>query len=198
MTMVLWTFSKRCLVHGCLLQVGWGHWGSQHPSRYAIMQYLNPNLIKAPLESCSCCIFVIVLSRRSLRYYVNRDTLFCYHKASEVFLQRLMALYVSSHYKVRDETSAPAVNGFSSSQTPRGGLRVPLEILPLHPLLSASVPELTQWPPAAVRRSRPSPLLSPASCAPHAELPARGPGCGAGTENHFTLSSFYALVTSTR
>lgn len=33
-------------------------------------------------------------------YYVNRDTLFCYHKASEVFLQRLMALYVASHYKV--------------------------------------------------------------------------------------------------
>ena len=33
-------------------------------------------------------------------YYVNRDTLFSYHKASETFLQRLMALYVSSHYKV--------------------------------------------------------------------------------------------------
>ncbi|XP_072475293.1 RNA cytidine acetyltransferase isoform X2 [Notamacropus eugenii] len=33
-------------------------------------------------------------------YYVNRDTLFCYHKASEAFLQRLMALYVASHYKV--------------------------------------------------------------------------------------------------
>ncbi|KAJ7396528.1 RNA cytidine acetyltransferase [Pitangus sulphuratus] len=33
-------------------------------------------------------------------YYVNRDTLFCYHRASEVFLQRLMALYVASHYKV--------------------------------------------------------------------------------------------------
>nr|XP_055030053.1 RNA cytidine acetyltransferase [Misgurnus anguillicaudatus] len=32
-------------------------------------------------------------------YYVNRDTLFCYHKASETFLQRLMALYVASHYK---------------------------------------------------------------------------------------------------
>ncbi|XP_006883806.1 PREDICTED: N-acetyltransferase 10 [Elephantulus edwardii] len=32
-------------------------------------------------------------------YFVNRDTLFCYHKASEVFLQRLMALYVASHYK---------------------------------------------------------------------------------------------------
>ncbi|XP_045146924.1 RNA cytidine acetyltransferase isoform X2 [Echinops telfairi] len=32
-------------------------------------------------------------------YIVNRDTLFCYHKASEVFLQRLMALCVASHYK---------------------------------------------------------------------------------------------------
>lgn len=28
-----------------------------------------------------------------------RDTLFCYHKASEAFLQRLVALYVASHYK---------------------------------------------------------------------------------------------------
>lgn len=32
-------------------------------------------------------------------YYVNRDTLFSYHRASEQFLQRLMSLYVSSHYK---------------------------------------------------------------------------------------------------
>lgn len=32
-------------------------------------------------------------------YYVNRDTLFSYHAASEVFLQRMMALYVASHYK---------------------------------------------------------------------------------------------------
>ncbi|XP_046430108.1 RNA cytidine acetyltransferase [Neodiprion fabricii] len=32
-------------------------------------------------------------------YYINRDTLFCYHKASEMFLQRLVALYVASHYK---------------------------------------------------------------------------------------------------
>ncbi|XP_060695058.1 RNA cytidine acetyltransferase [Hemiscyllium ocellatum] len=32
-------------------------------------------------------------------YYVNRDTLFCYHKASETFLHRLMSLYVASHYK---------------------------------------------------------------------------------------------------
>ena len=33
------------------------------------------------------------------RYYVNRDTLFSHHKASEAFLHHLMALYVSSHYK---------------------------------------------------------------------------------------------------
>ncbi|XP_022238453.1 RNA cytidine acetyltransferase-like [Limulus polyphemus] len=32
-------------------------------------------------------------------YYINRDTLFSYHKASEAFLQRIMALYVASHYK---------------------------------------------------------------------------------------------------
>ncbi|KMZ63710.1 hypothetical protein ZOSMA_3G01950 [Zostera marina] len=32
-------------------------------------------------------------------YYVNRDTLFSYHKDSEIFLQRMMTLYVSSHYK---------------------------------------------------------------------------------------------------
>ena len=33
-------------------------------------------------------------------YYVNRDTLFSYHKASEEFLHRVMSLYVASHYKV--------------------------------------------------------------------------------------------------
>jgi N-acetyltransferase 10 len=32
-------------------------------------------------------------------YYINRDTLFSYHKASELFLQRMMTLCVSSHYK---------------------------------------------------------------------------------------------------
>ncbi|CAA6672821.1 unnamed protein product [Spirodela intermedia] len=32
-------------------------------------------------------------------YYVNRDTLFSHHRDSEVFLQRMMALYVASHYK---------------------------------------------------------------------------------------------------
>ncbi|KAL6568995.1 hypothetical protein OROGR_000720 [Orobanche gracilis] len=32
-------------------------------------------------------------------YYVNRDTLFSYHKDSELFLQRMVALFVASHYK---------------------------------------------------------------------------------------------------
>jgi N-acetyltransferase 10 len=32
-------------------------------------------------------------------YAVNRDTLFSFHKASEGFLQKMMALYVGSHYK---------------------------------------------------------------------------------------------------
>lgn len=32
-------------------------------------------------------------------FYVNRDTLFSYHKASEAFLQQVVSLYVASHYK---------------------------------------------------------------------------------------------------
>ena len=32
-------------------------------------------------------------------YYVNRDTLFSYHKTCEAFLQRLVSLFVASHYK---------------------------------------------------------------------------------------------------
>lgn len=32
-------------------------------------------------------------------HQVNRDALFSFHPASEIFLQRMMALYVSSHYK---------------------------------------------------------------------------------------------------
>ncbi|KAJ1946835.1 N-acetyltransferase 10 [Kickxella alabastrina] len=32
-------------------------------------------------------------------YWINRDALFSYHPVSEAFLQRLMALFVASHYK---------------------------------------------------------------------------------------------------
>ncbi|XP_039686027.1 RNA cytidine acetyltransferase 1 [Medicago truncatula] len=46
-----------------------------------------PNLSRLP--PCSECDL----------YYVNRDTLFSYHKDSELFLQQMMSLYVASHYK---------------------------------------------------------------------------------------------------
>lgn len=32
-------------------------------------------------------------------YYIDRDALFSYHKAAEHFLQKIMAIFVSSHYK---------------------------------------------------------------------------------------------------
>lgn len=32
-------------------------------------------------------------------YYVDRDALFSYHRAAETFLQRLVSIYVASHYK---------------------------------------------------------------------------------------------------
>ena len=32
-------------------------------------------------------------------YFVNRDTLFSYHPSSERFLNKLMTIFVSSHYK---------------------------------------------------------------------------------------------------
>ena len=44
-------------------------------------------------------LFCVCVCARCELYYVNRDTLFSYHKASEAFLQRMMSLYVSSHYK---------------------------------------------------------------------------------------------------
>lgn len=40
-------------------------------------------------------------------YAVNRDTLFSYNKVSEIVLQRIMALYVASHYKVISAGCAP-------------------------------------------------------------------------------------------
>jgi N-acetyltransferase 10 len=55
-----------------------------------------------------CCDNISNLSRLSTEcphpsecelYYVNRDTLFSYHPISEAFLQRMMSLYVASHYK---------------------------------------------------------------------------------------------------
>lgn len=103
------------------------------------------------------------------RYYVNRDTLFCYHKASEAFLQRLMALYVASHYKVA--RLILHVTRFARTRV----------FNLFHRLNSFSrVPEFAQRPADAVRRSGPSPLLPPAASPPDAELPTRGPRRGPG------------------
>lgn len=35
----------------------------------------------------------------TMLYYVNKDALFSFHKSTETFLQRMVALFVSSHYK---------------------------------------------------------------------------------------------------
>ena len=52
------------------------------------------------IEAAACASFFDrVAVAWCVSYYVNRDTLFCYHKASELFLHRIMALYVASHYK---------------------------------------------------------------------------------------------------
>lgn len=32
-------------------------------------------------------------------FYIDRDSLFSYHQAAETFLQKLVSIYVSSHYK---------------------------------------------------------------------------------------------------
>lgn len=40
-------------------------------------------------------------------FYVNRDSLFSFHKLSEAFLQRVMSLYVASHYKVSRPSPLP-------------------------------------------------------------------------------------------
>jgi N-acetyltransferase 10 len=59
-------------------------------------------------------------------YYVNRDTLFSYHKASEAFLQRIVSLFVSSHYKnspndLQMMSDAPAHHVFCLLGSTEGG-----------------------------------------------------------------------------
>ena len=75
-------------------------------------------------------------------YYVNRDTLFCYHKASEVFLQRLMALYVASHYKVTE--TSPQMDLSSEFQL----LAVPFYLtfcIFCYPVAQVTIPLGLEW-----------------------------------------------------
>ncbi|EPS65148.1 hypothetical protein M569_09630, partial [Genlisea aurea] len=71
------------------------------------IRYASGDPVEAWLNALLCFnVTDSVLSINSLPppgqcdlYYVNRDTLFSFNRDSEIFLQRMMALYVASHYK---------------------------------------------------------------------------------------------------
>ena len=76
----------------------------QEPIRYALNDPIEKWLYKL---LCLDCTSVQYRLRNGCPhpdqcqlYYIDRDSLFSYHKLSEAFLQRIMSLYVSSHYKV--------------------------------------------------------------------------------------------------
>lgn len=71
------------------------------------IRYATGDPVEAWLESLLCLKATVPTNVTSScpvpsscdLYQVNRDTLFSFNPVSEVFLQRMMALYVSSHYK---------------------------------------------------------------------------------------------------
>ena len=73
------------------------------PIRYSagdgIEQWLNKLLCLDATISPSSALRGTPHPSKCELFYVSRDTLFSYHPASEAFLQRMMALYVASHYK---------------------------------------------------------------------------------------------------
>lgn len=145
--------------------------------------------ITSPTFTMQVCICPYLML---CRYYVNRDTLFCYHKASEAFLQRLMALYVASHYKVIvDWSPLTLIYLFHSPPPPfkSNGSAVPCTVLSFLWLIFLS-PEFPKWPADVVWRSGSSPLLPPATCSSHTKLTTWGPCCGAGTVIHSQTHCF--------
>ncbi|KAF8915395.1 DUF699-domain-containing protein [Mucidula mucida] len=73
------------------------------PIRYSqddeIEKWLNVLLCLTPTPASSTLSSGCPHPSTCELYYVNRDTLFSFHAASEAFLQRMMSLYVASHYK---------------------------------------------------------------------------------------------------
>lgn len=73
------------------------------PIRYSqddeIEKWLNILLCLTPVSTSSTLSSGCPHPSTCELYYVNRDTLFSFHPASEAFLQRMMSLYVASHYK---------------------------------------------------------------------------------------------------
>jgi len=71
------------------------------------IRYANGDVIEKWLNELLCLDATVVprissgcpIPDECELYYINRDTLFAYHKASEIFLQRIMSLYAASHYK---------------------------------------------------------------------------------------------------
>ncbi|WAQ86955.1 hypothetical protein PtA15_7A684 [Puccinia triticina] len=70
------------------------------------IRYAEGDGVEKWLNELLCLDVQTSSSNRSLQhpskcdlYFVNRDTLFSYHPASEEFLRRMMSLYVASHYK---------------------------------------------------------------------------------------------------
>ena len=75
----------------------------EEPIRYAagdpVEKWLNMLLCMDAATIVPPLVFGCPHPSQCQLYYVNRDTLFSFHKQSEEFLQRVMALFVSSHYK---------------------------------------------------------------------------------------------------
>ncbi|PVV04845.1 hypothetical protein BB560_000639 [Smittium megazygosporum] len=71
------------------------------------IRYSNDDRIEAWLNSLLCLDASIVSTSitgcphpdKCELFWVNRDTLFSYHPVSEAFLQKMVSLYVASHYK---------------------------------------------------------------------------------------------------
>lgn len=71
------------------------------------IRYKENDSVEAWLTSLLCLDATIVPSISSgcptpdecELYYIDRDALFSYHRAAEAFLQRLVSIYVASHYK---------------------------------------------------------------------------------------------------
>lgn len=73
------------------------------PIRYGkgdpVERWLNDLLCLDATQNSDSLTFGFPHPSQCELYFVNRDTLFSYHPSSENFLNKLMTIFVSSHYK---------------------------------------------------------------------------------------------------
>lgn len=73
------------------------------PIRYGkgdpVERWLNDLLCLDATQKNDDLIFGFPHPSQCELYHVNRDTLFSYHSSSETFLNKLMSIFVASHYK---------------------------------------------------------------------------------------------------